>query len=342
MGFSSSAGTSSLIAGSLVDSSWWGYIKRRVVRIFPAFWVALLATAFVIAPIVVMLSNGAVIWREWLWGEGGALSYMGSNVTLQIHQEGIMGTPSGTPAAGEWNASLWSLYWEFLCYLGLGLLGVCGVVKRKLRWVTLTAVCVLVVVDVVSFYSNPLQELLDDQMGHGLRLMMAFLCGVVLFLYSDSVKVSVNMLAFTSAFILALPFLPGVFLQTSNFALTLPLTYTVIVLGCLWKSGKFRRVDISYGMYIYAFPVQQSIVLLFGVAVSTLGMFVSAVIAGVVTSTLGYLSWILVEKPAMRVSRNHTFYFPVVNEYLTKSGTVLAFAAITFTLYFYTWVATHP
>ena len=60
------------------------------------------------------------------------------------------------------------------------------------------------------------------------------------------------------------------------------------------------RNDVSYGFYIYAWPVQQLVVLIGGAA---LGMPVYILITIVVTFALAWLSWVLIERPAMLLVR---------------------------------------
>ena len=72
-----------------------------------------------------------------------------------------------------------------------------------------------------------------------------------------------------------------------------------------------RRNDVSYGFYIYAWPVQQLVVLVGGAA---LGMPVYILITIVVTFALAWLSWVLIERPAMLLARpkgNHLRPQPV-------------------------------
>src|SRR5690606_38712772 len=53
------------------------------------------------------------------------------NSTLRIGAYDIAGTPTGVPYPGAWNGSLWTLYYEFLCYLIVGLLAVFPWVRRN-------------------------------------------------------------------------------------------------------------------------------------------------------------------------------------------------------------------
>ena len=77
----------------------------------------------------------------------------------------------------------------------------------------------------------------------------------------------------------------------------IPLAYAIIVSGALIHHRRLvLRTDLSYGVYIYAFPIQQLLVIC-GLAFLNPGVF--AVIAAVATLPLAALSWFLVEKPAI-------------------------------------------
>ena len=76
-----------------------------------------------------------------------------------------------------------------------------------------------------------------------------------------------------------------------------PLAYAVVVSGALIHNKRLRlRTDLSYGVYIYAFPIQQLLVICGLVKLNPLVLFVFSTIA---TLPLAALSWFLVEKRAM-------------------------------------------
>jgi peptidoglycan/LPS O-acetylase OafA/YrhL len=60
-----------------------------------------------------------------------------------------------------------------------------------------------------------------------------------------------------------------------------------------------RNTDISYGVYLYAWPLQNSIIWLHPEIDPWVLCFFSTVGAVI----LGFLSWVLVEKPAMNILR---------------------------------------
>lgn len=76
----------------------------------------------------------------------------------------------------------------------------------------------------------------------------------------------------------------------------IPLAYLIIVSGALIRHKRLRlHTDLSYGVYIYSFPLQQ-VLLIAGLSAPPL---LFAVISTVVTLPVAALSWFLVEKPSL-------------------------------------------
>ena len=76
-----------------------------------------------------------------------------------------------------------------------------------------------------------------------------------------------------------------------------PLAYAIIVSGSLVHNKRLRlRTDLSYGVYIYAFPMQQ---LLIVCGLRFLKPLVFFPVATLATLPMAALSWFLVEKPAL-------------------------------------------
>jgi peptidoglycan/LPS O-acetylase OafA/YrhL len=77
----------------------------------------------------------------------------------------------------------------------------------------------------------------------------------------------------------------------------IPLAYAIIVSGALIHNKRLRlRTDLSYGVYIYAFPIQQLLVIC---GLGIMNPIVFAIIAAIATLPLAALSWFLVEKPSL-------------------------------------------
>ena len=168
---SPSADTSSPRAGSPTRSA--RYLVLRVARIYPAFVVCLLVTAGVFAPIAWSVEGRD--WSGFLTTPTTPPAYVLGNLALRINAYDVAGTPSAVPYPGAWNGSLWTLYFEFLCYLLVGLL-VCLPVVRRHRWLI-----------VVAFAGSVVAWATVDAWGAGAysdvvllaRLLPAFLGGAV-------------------------------------------------------------------------------------------------------------------------------------------------------------------
>ena len=63
----------------------------------------------------------------------------------------------------------------------------------------------------------------------------------------------------------------------------------------LWRATR-RIGDISYGLYVYAFPVQQAV---WASCAAFLGFWAMAAVSAAIATGLALLSWHVVEKPAL-------------------------------------------
>jgi peptidoglycan/LPS O-acetylase OafA/YrhL len=243
-----------------------------------------------------------VAWLAEGRHEGGFLTtpttppaYVLTNLGLRINAYDVAGTPSAVPYPGAWNGSLWTLYFEFLCYLLVGLL-VCLPVVRRHRWLL-----------VVAFAASVVAWATVDGWGAGAypdlvllaRLLPAFLGGAVVWVLAGRVPlrtpVAVAALVFAAVLVL------GVGHWGAQAASPL-IAYALLWFSTVLPSPRVaRRHDISYGVYIYAFPVQQ---LLVYAGAPRLGLVVYDVLAAVATAALAVVSWRLVERPVLRWARH--------------------------------------
>lgn len=289
------------LSGFLITASWLrkpqvrDYLIARALRILPGFYICLVVTAFVIAPISVAIQGGSAM-RLLL--STAPIDYVVKNSALVVLQFDVGGTPRHVPMAGFWNGSLWSLIWEVLCYLVVAVIGVVGLATR--RWVSpaiwlLALAGALVVPPLTLDTVWTIPQLM-------VRSAIMFSAGAMLYQWRDVIPARWSLVAVSVVLVLAAGRLPDYRVVGA-----LPLAYAVVVSGVLIRNKHLRlRTDLSYGMYIYAFPVQQllcvwglfhlNVVVFFGL--STLG-----------TLPLAALSWFLVEKRALslksRLKRNN-------------------------------------
>ena len=189
---------------------------------------------------------------------------------------------------------MWSLVWELLCYLFVAAIGVAGLGNR--RWIS---PAVLILATLAALAVPPLTfpgVWTIPQLA--VRSAIMFSAGAVMYQWRDAIPARWSLVAVCIVIVVA----AGLLLPDYRVVGALPLAYAVVVSGSLLKSERLRlRTDLSYGVYIYAFPAQQLL------AVSGLAtrlhpvlFFVAAVAT---TLPLAAASWFLIEKPSMSLKR---------------------------------------
>lgn len=289
------------VSGYLITASRWSnplgtYLVHRVARIFPAYLVCLVVMVAVFAPIGYLSVHGSLAGYLTA-GPTPPGAFVFSNALLRISAYDVAGTPADVPYPGAWNGSLWSLYYEFLCYLVIGLLASVGWVRRSATWVALAWVLSVAAWALWAPVTGPL-------LGHNtdanllLKLLPLFLGGAVVQLVRHRLPLHWAAAA-ASAVVVA-----GAVLALDGWGaqLTAPfLAYLLIWVGSVLPCPEVvRRHDVSYGLYIYAFPVQQLLVL---TGIHEVNLVLYDLVALAATVPLAVASWLLVERPVMRRAR---------------------------------------
>ena len=130
-----------VVSGFLVTRSFDGspnflsYIWKRFLRIFPGFWVCLLVTVLVFAPLAFWFEHDTL--QGYLHTHTDSPSgYLKNNALLSMNQYNIDDLLGNNPYAHihagfqAWDGSLWTLIYEFKCYLGVMVLGMIGVFRK--------------------------------------------------------------------------------------------------------------------------------------------------------------------------------------------------------------------
>ncbi|MEZ0449557.1 acyltransferase family protein [Cellulomonas sp. ICMP 17802] len=283
-----------LITGSRLTKPLSTYIVHRAARIFPAFLVCLVVTAFIFAPIGYWHVTGGL--DGFLTTPTTPLNYVIGNAGLRVASYDVAGTPAGVPYPGAWNGSLWSLYYEFLCYLIIA--GLCCITafRRNAVWLTLTFVAVALL-NYAMPTAAPFTQSNVDVAFLG-NLLPFFLGGGLVYMLRRRIPLTWP-LALLSVLVSAL-----IVWRTdgggAQFAAPL-LAYAIVWLGAVLPCPDLiRRHDVSYGVYIYAFPVQQ---LLATFALFRWGIAAYVALTIAITGVLAVTSWLVIERPVMRRAR---------------------------------------
>jgi peptidoglycan/LPS O-acetylase OafA/YrhL len=130
------------------------------------------------------------------------------------------------------------------------------------------------------------------------RFALMFLAGALIYQLRNVIPARWSLVVLSLVVVLAASLLPNYRVLAA-----IPLAYAVIVAGALIHNRRLRlRTDFSYGVYVYAWPVQQLLVIC---GLAFLNPVIFAIVATAVTLPLAALSWFLVEKPAISLKRSY-------------------------------------
>ena len=297
-----------LIAASAEHNTVGRYLWQRVLRIFPAFWVCLLLTAFLFGLLAWFHQNPGCGVSCYLRAPLGPLDYLRQNFWLRIDQQGIANTLKDVPFGPAWNGSLWSLFYEFSCYLILAVFAISRLLRH--RWLVAILAAAAWGTELIFTWNMGLNAQVNifnaADATRFLQLVPIFLFGTLLYLYRDRVPDSF-WLAAASAVLVALSFVIPLDGRDREFGLTLTnvfapaLAYLMIWLGIhlpLYKVG--ARNDYSYGIYIYGYPVTQ-LLAVWGVYRWGVVGYTSSVV--LVTFLFAAGSWWFIEKNVLRLKK---------------------------------------
>lgn len=283
-----------LIANSfLSSSSVWSYLRKRVRRIYPGFIATLLVGALVVAP----LASATSPYHSLAARVGDFLLSC-----VRLREFAYDHAFPSNPAPGAINGSLWSISYEFWCYVGVAALGLVGLLAR--RRVVLGIFGMSLVVSFLFALKGwtPGGRFLGPIFGYPpfwARLLPMYLAGVLFFLYRDRIPHNGNIAAAALGVLVAAAFIP------MAWALCFPLAGTYLIFWFGFHPGirltNFARYgDFSYGTYLYAFPIQQLVVHFVG---HPMNPWMLAAIAIPLTLIAAMLSWHLVEKRFLASSK---------------------------------------
>ena len=290
-----------LITRSMMNATSPGrFLWHRVTRIFPAWFLVLIVTAFVFAPLAWLTENGSL--RGFLsFGMDSPWDYLFNNFTLMLNQWAIASTGAETPAVlhgyNTWNGSAWTLIYEFACYLGVLVLGVIGALAGRVVGAAV-AVAVLVLSTVQALHVGDLganfEILANPQV---LQLVAPFAFGMLVQLYIHRVPFS-DRLGVGMLLVAALCWWQGGWFLFGQYAFAYALIWFGTRVTAL--AGWDRRADLSYGIYIAGWPIMFLAAIL---DIQSAGWFVYLLVVTIAVHAYAFVSWTLIEKPAMDLKR---------------------------------------
>lgn len=273
------------ISGYLVTQSFFrrrnlrAYTEARVLRIFPAL-ICAVAVTIVVGALLSSAGSAYLTSRQ-------TIGYGVHNATLLDLRYTLPGVFDHNPLASV-NGSLWTLPVEFRMYILVAAAGVLGVLGRRTAFNLVALACVVVTLAWPD--SSPLLAKPEHD-----QLAVFFLAGAALFINRDVIPLRAAGLVIAAV-------AAAIASQTGAYGLFfgIAFAYAVLLVGFsenVRLPDLSARGDLSYGTYLYAFPVTQ-------LWVDALGPSSPWPVAGLTllsTLPLAWISWHVVEAPALRL-----------------------------------------
>lgn len=278
-----------LISGYLICQSFVhskttaSYFFKRILRIYPAFVVIWVVSLFIVVP---LSGNSHLLasldWQIWL------RNLVKIAILSQPHIDGFAFNPHIEPL----NGSMWTIRYEFLCYLTIPLIALIGLNKKNVILLTalILGLNLFTRISGVDFKINtpfPLSLHLFTRLG------FAFLVGICFYQFKERI-------VWDKKISLACVLLVALFIQNQLFAELALISfggYLMFNFAFNFKNAFTQSVgiknDISYGVYLYAWPVQGLLIQHY----PTINPWLLALVTIAMVSILGFLSWRLIEKP---------------------------------------------
>lgn len=276
----------------LAKAEWWPFLEARILRIFPGLIFANVVTIILVSQ--VMLGQG---WEAFINSVNWRYFIDATSFQVSDYSGVLKGMPVEKP-----NGSLWTLSVEFRHYLFVLALGIFGFLRRRVLFSVLAFALLLIAglqINILFHQLFPLFFQISRYESAYLSLPLSFCIGMLACLYSE--KFILNIPAAIVGLAISLIF-------GNWILLTVAFAYAAIVFGFHTRLyiPKFNfRNDISYGVYVLSWPVQQMLINM-KIATQPFTVFVGTML---IVTPLAFFSWRFIEKPSLRLKGKLNAFF---------------------------------
>jgi peptidoglycan/LPS O-acetylase OafA/YrhL len=282
------------ISGFLVTSSWSrsngivDFVVKRYKRIFPGFWMSILVSGLFFVPIWYFIkektfdgfwqTNGLNLWK-----------FLSSNLDSEIKVNSV-----GSVGLDAINGPWWTIHHELRAYIFLGIIGLFGFLTPAKKWIALLITIFLNLTRITYSFNPDFAKLYDLWFGDEriLLYITIFMWGVSMNLYKDFFKIKWSGIAIAlNAMILGTTF--------SFLPIVMPFCFVYLVISLCFifpvKNISHKMGDLSYGIYLYHWPVRVTLQTL-GLQTVGLSLWQFLGLNYLIVLPFAFLSWNFVEK----------------------------------------------
>lgn len=269
------------------------FATARALRIFPGLLVCVALTACVLGPLVTNLPASDY------FRDPAIPAYILKTALLVTGAAPLPRVFDQLPAGGLVNMSLWTLKYEVACYVALAILGFTALRHRRPRELAALA---LIPLTFMLFLRAPAEAATYSSTDNLRYFALYFGVGTLASLYKDRIVIGWRAAATLGLAYLVLRDTPFAELACALFIGSSTLLAATCTFGRLRALA--NRRDISFGIYIYAAPIQQAILQSY----PELKPFELTLAAVIPVVTLASGSWVYVERPALAWRAAITFF----------------------------------
>lgn len=284
-----------VMSGFLITKSWienpdlLNFTKKRFLRIVPGFFFAIFFVVFIIGPLVTTFNLNEYFNNPQL------IIYMKNIFMFPIYYD-LPGVFNNNIYPNAVNGSIWTLPVEVVMYFSVVAFAFLGIYKRKILPLAITLLFVFVDVNVLPKMGFKNTVFLYLPIVPFFKLLVYFFIGLCFYVYRNYIPYDK-----TIALLMLIIWVMSFRTQATHFISFLTLPYVIMFVGLLdikLLKNFSKYGDFSYGLYIYAFPIQQTTI---HFLYHRINLFEFFIISYFFTFIVAYLSWNLVEKPFLNL-----------------------------------------
>ena len=273
------------VSGYVITQSWNRsldlllFLRNRALRVLPALSVMILLTVTVIGPLATRLSFAAYLSDQQTWHYLSGL--------LLIPQYQLPGVFIDHPSPTV-NGSLWTLGIEASCYLATAIL---GLALRRFAWVGMLVLASLA----IAFALQPADGPLGSLRAVGAVCSFFAIGAMMSHLHLDRYRLRLTPVVCSALAWIAL----GVVAPAAASVIAWLIIPAAILAIATRSTGSDSKADLSYGVYLWGYPIQQLVLQVNPELPVAFSITLSAMIAAAVAA----LSWRHIESPALRLKK---------------------------------------